>query len=203
MRLDANSRAQIVNGALTKHKARAANLYKRELELLRRCYEAVIPPEFSKKMDALQAASPIKSAKWFYTSTHLRFNVGGQTVEFNAYHTQRGTLGYPERDRTEWRIPSFDTLNSYGSITIDKHKQLVEDVRKWQGDTEDYANEYHHLYTTLNKLVKSISTTEKLFAVWPEGQQFYAAPPLTSRPANVSLVDMKNLNEKLGLAPAK
>jgi hypothetical protein len=164
-----------------------------EQELMVECYNAVVPKATQVMLEHLQNA-PLNGHKWLSCVEGLRFNVAGQTVQFNQANIM------PVTKRIPFITPYQTWHQNLGTITLDKHKKLVERIRDWQGKVEKEKADYETAVITLDLLLKSVSTVEKLKQYWPEGKDFFSSPPCETRAASgVPAVQIEALNKMLGI----
>lgn len=187
MRLNAEMRAEIKRFAMAQLNKERQTFALIEQELMVECYNIVVPKA---TRDAIAALG----AKWFKHDGSLSFNVAGQTVRFT-----QANLANPKKI-IPFPVPPHHQYDTLGVIAYDKHKKLVDRIRDWQGKVEKEQADYETAVKTLDQLLKSVSTVEKLKQYWPEGKDFFSSPPCQARAASgVPAVQIEALNKMLGL----
>jgi len=193
MRLNTEMRLEIMRFAIAKLDKQRQSFAKVEQQLLVECYNAVVPQATRDKIEELEKF-PVVGHKWFEYATALTFNVAGQTVRLGQANI------IPPAEKIEFASPYHCWHQTIGTLTLAKHKALVERVRDWQGKTEKEKAAYGTARKTLQQLLKSVSTVEKLKQYWPEGKDFFSSPPCQTRAASeVPAVQIEALNKMLGI----
>lgn len=182
MRLNSGYRAEIVRAAISAAFDKdEKELTRREHRLAARCYDAVVPLKTRRAISAMPAG-------WLPTGKSIRFNVGGQSVTF-AFGKEMPVSRTYDRH--------FD---NFGAVS---EGALIDEVRKWQGDREDFKTRRTRAEATLQAMVNQASTTQALEDVWPEGKKFWrgleARIPVS---AQLPAVRIAELNVMLGLREA-
>lgn len=193
MRLNKEMREEIRHFAMAKLQKQRHGFALVEQELLIDCYNAVIPPSTLVLIETLEK-KPVGNFKWFDYDAEISFNVAGQTVRLSQASI------FPLDKRIMLPVPYQFYSAALGVITIVKHKALVERVRDWQSKVEKEKTDYETAVKTLDTLLKSVSTIEKLKQYWPEGKDFFSSPPCQTRAASgVPAVQIEALNKMLGI----
>jgi Nucleotide modification associated domain 5 len=192
MRLNGEMRTEIKRFALAKLDKERQLFAEVEQKLLIDCYNAVVPLATQKMIAALEKAR-VGGNPWVAYNSATSFNVAGQRVYL-------GQINIPVDKRITVALPSGLWSGPLGTITMDKHAKLVERVRDWQGKVEKEKADYETAVKTLDLLLKSVSTVEKLKQYWPEGRDFFSSPPCQTRAASgLPAVQIEALNKMLGI----
>lgn len=75
-----------------------------------------------------------------------------------------------------WRV-SMSTVDHYPSKIQNadiSEPDLVEELRKYQTDKDNYAERQRTAHTKTEQLLRQIKTSKQLEEVWPEGKEYYA-----------------------------
>lgn len=192
MRLNRNIRLQIVDGAMKTLFDKGQSFIDTGAELAADCYQVALGEDVRKAAALLASA---KGCEWVTCPRNMvSFSVAGQHMVFE-YHLKHQKIRPIYVPRNYYNGERLGTV-----ITLEKHAELVERVRAWQGAMQDHNKLVTTTYKSLETLVKSVGSTESLFKVWPEGAKFYTSPPLPDNPAKLPALQMQALNEALGLA---
>lgn len=193
MRLNGEMRHEIKRFAIAKLDAQRHSFALVEQELLVDCYNAAIPASTRAMIAELEKHPLHTNVRWMDYDTSLRFNVAGQTVALGQNHL-------PSGKHIMFAVPHNFWHQNLGTFTVDKHPSLVARVRDWQGKVENEEANYKLAVKTLDALLKSVSTVEKLKQYWPEGRDFFSSPPCQTRAASgVPAVQIEALNKMLGI----
>jgi hypothetical protein len=185
MLLTQEIRKEIIKHAMKPMKEREAALLKREYVLAKKCYAASFDPKLIRAAKAL-----IKLNDWWVNTTSIiRFNVAGQTIDLRFAEPVPITVRYSNWGGVVGK-----------AITYETNQKLVDEVRSLVSDKQQYNVDYEKALATLEAVLKSVRTTESLFKIWPEGKKHYSVPPLVPRvKSGVPVAQMQSLNEMLGL----
>ena len=193
MRLTSGMREEILRFATAKLQKERQTFAKSEQQLLIDCYCAVVPQATRERLEVIDTKYTLYNFKWFEYAEDITFNVAGQTVRL-------GQANIPVSQRRKLAIPHHVWHSPLGVLTLAKNQKLVERVRDWQGKVEKEKTDYTTAILTLNQLLKSVSTVEKLKQYWPEGKDFFSSPPCQTRAASgVPAVQIEALNRMLGI----
>lgn len=189
MRLNVRIRAEITANATKALRERRAVLDRREYDLCARCYDVAIPAAVRTHIKAIMEFGG--KVAWFELARSIQFNVAGET---HALKADTNALAVP------YRFGSGYNYTLGNAITLDKHADLVDDVRTLAHDWAKYKADLDKAERTLKTLLKHSGSTESLFKVWPEGAKFYSTPPLTPTiKVGVPALLMQDVNKILGL----
>jgi hypothetical protein len=193
MRLNREMRREIRQFAMAKLQKQRQSFALVEQGLMVECYNAVVPAA-TRVLIADLDKHIVNGYAWVRYDEIFQFNVAGQTVSLGQANITDATL------RIRLPAPYRIWHTPLGVITLDKHKKLVERVRDWQGKVEQENMDFETAVKTLDCLLKSVSTVEKLKQYWPEGKDFFSSPPCETRAASgVPALQIEALNKMLGI----